>query len=123
GIGGLDTWDGYTEERDEIHNFLYKNNISGVTVLSADRHRSDVRRIPREKGYPFYEFMSSMLTNYHTHPVVETPELIFGYNEDNTFGLLHFNTMTDDPTITFEIVTIDNKSVWSMDIELSQLKD
>lgn len=123
GKGSLDTWDGYKEERNHIHNFLHENNITGVTVLSADRHRSDVRLIPREKGYDLYEFMSSVLTNYHTHPVVETPELIFGYNEDNTFGLVHFDTTADNPKLTFEIVTIDNESIWSMDLKLSQLKD
>jgi alkaline phosphatase D len=122
GPGGLDTWDGYTEERDEIHQFLHDNHISGVTVISADRHRSDVRRIPRGEGYMLYEFMSSVLTNYHTHPVVETPELIFGYNEDNSFGLVHFDTKANDPKMTFEIVTIDNETIWSMDIKLSQLK-
>ena len=122
GVGGLDTWDGYTEERDQIHDFLYENNISGVIVLSADRHRSDVRLVPRENGYDLYEFMSSVLTNYHTHPVVETPELIFGYNKKNTFGLVHFNTEIKDPKLTFEIVTIDDESIWSMDLKLSQLK-
>jgi len=122
GKGSLDTWDGYLEERNHIHNFLHENNISGVAILSADRHRSDVRMVPRKNGYDLYEFMSSVLTNYHTHPVVKTPALIFGYNEDNTFGLVHFNTKADDPKMTFEIVTIDNESIWSMDIKLSQLK-
>jgi len=101
---------------------LHENNITGVTVLSADRHRSDVRYIPRENGYDLYEFMSSVLTNYHTHPLVETPELIFGYNEDNSFGLVHFDTTADDPKMTFEIVTINNESIWSMDLKLSKLK-
>ena len=91
-------------------------------MLSADRHRSDVRYIPRENGYDLYEFMSSVLTNYHTHPLVETPELIFGYNEDNSFGLVHFDTTADDPKMTFEIVTINNESIWSMDLKLSKLK-
>ena len=120
---GLDTWDGYKEERAEILQFLHKNNITGVTVISADRHRSDVRTITREKGYDMYEFMSSILTNYHTHTVRETPELIFGHNEDNSFGLVHFDTTVDEPKLTFEIVTINNESIWSMDLKLSDLKN
>jgi hypothetical protein len=100
-----------------------KKAIHMVIMLSADRHRSDVRRITREKGYDLYDFMSSVLTNYHTHKIIETPELIFGYNEDNSFGMIHFDTRTDDPKMTFEIVTIDDKSVWSMDLKLSQLKN
>ncbi len=121
--GGLDTWDGFDEERNLIYDFLYDNKISGVVLLSADRHRTDARRISRKKGYDLYDFMSSVLTNYHTHPLVETPELIFGYNEKNAFGLLHFDTTLDDPKMIFEIVNIDNESIWSTDINLSRLKD
>jgi alkaline phosphatase D len=121
--GGLDTWDGFDEERNLIYDYLYDNNISGVVLLSADRHRTDARRISRNRGYDLYDFMSSVLTNYHTHPLVETPELIFGYNENNAFGLLHFDTKLEDPKMTFEIVNIDNESIWSTDLNLSQLKD
>ena len=123
GSGSLDTWDGFDEERSLIYDFIHDNNISGAVMLSADRHRTDARRINRERGYDLYDFMSSVLTNYHTHPVVETPGLLFGYNEKNSFGLLHFDTKLDDPKLTFEIVNIDNESIWSMDLRLSQLKD
>ncbi len=121
--GGLDTWDGFDEERNLIFDYLYDNEISGVVLLSADRHRTDARRLKRNQGYDLYDFMSSVLTNYHTHPVVDTPEHIFGYNENNAFGLLHFDTGLDDPKLTFEIINIDNESIWSMDLNLSQLKD
>lgn len=121
--GGLDTWDGFSEERDHIYNYLYDNDIEGVVLLSADRHRSDARRITRNNGYDLYDFMSSVLTNYHTHPVVETPGLLFGYNEKNAFGLLHFDTSLDDPKMTFEIVNIDDESIWKMDLNLSQLRN
>ena len=103
--------------------YLYGKEISGVVLLSAYRHRTDARRLKRNKGYDLYDFMSSVLTNYHTHPIEETPEHIFGYNEKNAFGLLHFDTRLDDPKLTFEIVNIDNESIWSMDLHLNQLKD
>jgi alkaline phosphatase D len=90
--GGLDTWDGFDEERDLIFDYLNENDISGVVLLSADRHRTDARRIKRGNGYDLYDFMSSVLTNYHTHPVVETPELIFGYNEK-----MHSDCSTSTP--------------------------
>lgn len=123
GTAGLDTWDGYAQERSSIFKYLHDNTITGVVLLSADRHRIDARRIEREKGYDLHDFMCSILTNYHTHPVVQTPGLIFGYNEDNSFGLLHFDTGLDDPKLTFEMVNINNESIWSMDLFLSQLKD
>ncbi len=121
--GGLDTWDGFSGERAAIYDFLDEQGVSGVVLLSADRHRTDARRITREKGYDLYDFMSSILTNYHTHPVVSTPGLLFGYNDKNSFGLLHFDTLASDPKLTFEIVNIDNESIWSHELTLSQLSD
>jgi alkaline phosphatase D len=94
-----------------------------VILLSGDRHRSDVRFIRRSGGYDLYDFLSAGLTNYHTHPIVPTPGLLFGYNEKNSFALLRFDTAAADPVVTFEIVSIDNESVWSMDLRLSDLKD
>jgi alkaline phosphatase D len=82
--GSPDTWDGYTEEREEIFSFIDNNNINGVLLMAADRHRSDLRKTPRPKGYDFYEVMSSRLTNVHTHSLVKDAEgsqFIMGYNE------------------------------------------
>ena len=121
--GGLDTWDGFVAERDAIYAFLHEHRISGVALLSGDRHRSDARRIPRARGYDLFDFLSAGLTNHHTHPVVSTAGLLFGYNEKNSFALLHFDTVAEDPKLTYEIRNIDNQSIWSFDITLSQLSD
>ena len=56
-----DTWNGYQEERNEIFDFLADNKINGVVLMSADRHRSDLWKIERDKGYPLYEFNCSRL--------------------------------------------------------------
>ena len=68
-----------------------RERIDGVVLLSADRHRSDARLIPRPGGYALYDFMSSRLTNFHTHELV--PGAIFDYNEKCSFGLLTFDTV------------------------------
>ena len=120
--GGLDTWDGYDEEREAIFDFLYEHDVSGVVLISADRHRSDARRVSRENGYDLYDFMSSVFTNYHTHPLVQdAPGWIFGYNEKNSFALLDFDTTAEDPVLTFAIVSIDDETIWNMELTLSEL--
>ena len=119
--GGYDTWDGFDRERTKIFDLINEHEIDGVVLISADRHRTDARRISRDQGYDLYDFMSSILTNYHTHPVLETDELLFGYNENNSFGLLHFDTAQDDPMLMFEIVNIDNESIWTRELRLSEL--
>ncbi|MHC4621653.1 MAG: alkaline phosphatase D family protein, partial [Planctomycetota bacterium] len=114
-----DTWNGFRDEREEIFNFLEENRIDGIVLISADRHRSDARRIDRPNGYPFYEFESSRLTNQHKHSL--TPGAIFGYNEKQSFGLLSFDTTKTDPTVTFQIVSIDSETINTITVPLSEI--
>jgi alkaline phosphatase D len=115
----LDTWNGYREERTEIFDFLAENKIDGVILLSADRHRSDVWCIERPNGYALYEFESSRLTNEHVHKVM--PESLFGYNEKQSFGLLTFDTTLEDPTITYQIYSIDDELIHTFEVKKSKL--
>ena len=80
--GSKDTWDGFPAEREEIFTFIESNQIDGVFLIAADRHRTDLRTTERPGGYDLYEFESSRLTNRHTHRVVETPGLILGIQRD-----------------------------------------
>jgi alkaline phosphatase D len=115
----LDTWNGFRDERNEIFDLLEENRIDGVILISADRHRSDARRIDREKGYPLYEFESSRLTNQHVHRLV--PGAIFAYNKKQSFGLLSFDTTKPDPIVTYQIVSIDNEVVHSLTLKRSEI--
>ncbi len=114
-----DTWNGFKAERKEIFDFLAENKINGVILLSADRHRSDAWKIERKNGYPLYEFESSRLTNQHVHELM--PDALFGYNEKQSFGLLTFDTTQPDPTVTYQIVSIDNEIIHSLAIKRSEI--
>jgi alkaline phosphatase D len=123
--GSKDTWDGFAEEREEIFSLIAKQRINGVILTAADRHRSDLRRIPRTEGYDLYEVMSSRLTNFHTHGLVEKAkgsEFILGYNKKCSFGLLEFDTEAADPTATYRIITIDGEEVHTHELKLSRLR-
>lgn len=120
--GRFDTWRGYQKERKEIFDFLAENKIEGVVLLSADRHRSDLWKIERENGYPLYELESSKLVNTHTHVCMDDPERILCYNEKCSFGKMIFNTKLPDPTLHYEIWSIDNEKVEEYTIKLSELK-
>jgi alkaline phosphatase D len=120
--GSKDPWDGYPQERDEIFSFLEENNIDGVFLVAADRHRTDLRRTGKSAGYDLLEFESSKLTNRHTHGVVKTDGLIWGYNKTCSFGLMRFDTAADTPKVTFECVTIDGKVLYRHELKASELK-
>jgi alkaline phosphatase D len=120
--GSRDPWDGFPEEREEIFSYLEEKKIDGVILMAADRHRSDLRITARGAGYDLYEAESSRLTNRHTHGVVKTPGLVWGYNKTCSAGLVRFNTKADDPTVTFQVMTIDGERILEHTLPLSKLK-
>ncbi|MCH7226498.1 alkaline phosphatase D family protein [Haloferula sp. A504] len=120
--GSRDPWDGYPEERAEIFSWIPEHDLDGVFLIAADRHRTDLRTIDNPGSYPLYEFQSSKLTNKHTHPVVQTEGLLWGYNKTCSFGLMHFDTTLDDPQVRFELVDIDGKVHEDHTLRLSELK-
>lgn len=115
----LDTWRGYQKEREELFEFLADEQIDGVILISADRHRSDVWRIDRENNYPLWEFESSKLTNEHTHG--KQPGALFSYNEKCSFGQLSFDTTRPDPTVSYQIFNIDDQLIHTVTLRRSEL--
>ena len=120
--GSKDPWDGYPEEREEIFNFIEKENIEGVLLIAADRHRIDLRKISRPNGYDFLEFVSGRLTNKHVHSVVKTDGLIWGYNKTCGYCLLRFNTKLKNPEISLEAYNNMGVLIYSHIIRASELK-
>ncbi|VGO19665.1 alkaline phosphatase D family protein [Pontiella sulfatireligans] len=119
-----DTWDGFADEREEIFSFIEEQKVAGVVLMSADRHRTDMRKIPRSSGCDLYEVMSSRLTNVHTHSLMEKAqgsEFIMGYNEKCSFGLMEFDTKAADPQVKFSMVSIDDEVIDSRTLKLSEL--
>ncbi|MDF1811036.1 MAG: alkaline phosphatase D family protein [Verrucomicrobiales bacterium] len=120
--GSRDPWDGYPDEREEIFSHISDNKIEGVFLVAADRHRTDLRKIERPDSYTLYEFESSRLTNHHTHKVIKTPGLIWGYSDTCSFGLMEFDTTAADPQVTMTCQTIDGEEVHRFVLKRSLLK-
>jgi len=120
--GSKDTWDGFDGERQRIFQFLAKEKIPGVIILSADRHRSDAYKINTgiEGMYPLYEWQSSRLTNQHVHGLIK--HSLFGYNAKQSFGRVDFNLRGDDPTVKYTVINIDGKAIHSMTVKRSELQ-
>lgn len=120
--GSRDPWDGFPEEREEIFQHIETHRIEGVFLVAADRHRTDLRITKRANGYDLYEFESSRLTNHHTHPVVKTDGLVWGYNKTCSFALMNFDTTLDDPQVEFRCIGIDGEAKESFTLKRSQLR-
>ena len=117
--GSRDTWSGFPEEREEIFRFIESNGVTGVVLLSSDRHRSEAWAIERESGYAFHDLLSGQLTNIHTHPI--EPGALFSYNLKDSFGLLTFETAREDPRVTYRIYSIDGELIETLVIPHADL--
>ena len=106
--GGRDSWWGYQKDRDEIFSMIRDQKISGVFLLSGDRHRHEMFRLGFDVGYPLYEFETAKVTNIHTHPA--NPHALFSYNKGNFFGMLDFDFSINDPTVRYRCITESGKS-------------
>ena len=120
--GSKDTWDGYSDERSAIYQFIADQKLPGVVILSADRHRSDAYKVDTkiEGMYPLFEFSSSRLTNQHVHKLID--HSLFGYNEKQSFGRVDFDLTVEDPTVKYTIINIDGKAIHDLTVKLSQLQ-
>jgi alkaline phosphatase D len=123
-VGGIeDKWNGFHAEREQIFSEIETQRISGVVLLSADRHRSDLLITHRPNGYDLYEFMSSRLTNHHRHAEIDQRDgALFSYNKKCSFGLVTIDTRPDDPCILYRIITIDGETVLDFRLDASRLE-
>lgn len=81
---GVDSWEGYTTERDEILEFITRNGIPGVVMLSGDVHYAAVLR--HREG--FVEAIAGPLAQLinRRRPAAGEPEAEFTFNTSFTFG-------------------------------------
>jgi alkaline phosphatase D len=122
--GGKDSWAGpksvFQKERDEIFDFINKHKINGIILISGDRHRTDIWKTDREKGYPLYEFLSAKMTNVHGHR--KRKEAVWSYaSKERFWGQLDFDNQAKDPTVTFKAITHAGNVLKSFPLRLSQL--
>lgn len=115
------TWD--TEGRDEVFDFIEKENIAGVLLISGDRHGARAFKIPRASSYDLLEFEPATLGGVTGPPalVKNCPEQLFGHTNLIAFGEFTFDTKADTPTVTFRLIRETGEVMEEHAFGLSQL--
>lgn len=121
-----DTWGSWDiEAREELFSLIEDEAISGVLLISGDRHGARGFRIPRESGFELFEFEVGTLGGVPGPPamVKDCPEQIFGYEGNGTiaFGEFIIDTSLDDPTVTFRLIHESGKVLEKHVLTHSQL--
>jgi alkaline phosphatase D len=100
------TWD--TEGREELFQFIEAENISGVLLVSGDRHGARGFTIPRPSGFKLYEFQVASLGGVPGPAAMaeDSSGQLFGYHGTDAiaFGEFTFDTGGDHPSVTFRLI-------------------
>ncbi len=97
-FGSGDSWAAYLSERDEIFTAIGDANIGGVVLMSGDIHRSVIRWIDSDAGYPLLELTSSPLAIASPGNCANSPQAQTCY-PGNSYIRVDVDTTVDDPTL------------------------
>ena len=106
---GKDSWGLWdVEAREELFNFIETENISGVLLISGDRHGARGFTIPRPSGFALHEFEAGSLGGVSGPEALakNATNQIFGYFGTDIigFGEFTFDTKGDQPSVTFRLI-------------------
>ena len=123
--GGKDSW-GTTdpEARGKVFSLIEKNNISGVLLISGDRHGARGFRIPRPTGYTFYEFEVASLGGLSGPPAKRDEwkdNQLYGISGGYAFGEFTFEAQSADPKVTFRLIDEHGKFLYEKTLTRSEL--
>lgn len=113
----------YDTTRQEFYNFLEAENISGVIIISGDRHYGELMKLERPDSYPIYELTTSPLTSF-VNPAfakVSATRQERVIVEPN-FGKVHLFGSGANRKCRLELYDALGKKLWVRDILLSDLK-
>jgi alkaline phosphatase D len=119
-IYAKDIWSGFREERTEIYDFLAENNITGVILISSDRHRHDVRINERPRGYPLLEVETGWLTN--EFGTGGSGEPIWQYLDGPGFGTISVETRDGGPVALLEVISADGEPLFRREVKADELR-
>jgi alkaline phosphatase D len=104
---GKDSWGAWDPDgREAVFKFIEDNNISGVLLISGDRHGARGFTIPRESGFTFYEFEAASLggRSAENQSIGKWNTELYGTVGVFAFGEFTFNTSTSVPKATFRLI-------------------
>lgn len=121
---GKDSWGRFDPEgREELFQFIEKNRISGVLLLSGDRHGACGFKIPRPSGHIFYEFEAATLggrsgpaANAKSHP-----DALYSFSKTYAFGEFDFDATLEDPEVHFKLIHETGKTLYQLVLRRSEL--
>ena len=121
---GKDSWGKFDPEgREELFQFIEKNRIPGVLLLSGDRHGACGFRIPRPSGHTFYEFEAATLGGRSgpASGAMKHPDALYAFGSTYAFGEPNVDASLPDPEVNYRLIHESGKVLYELSLKRSEL--
>jgi alkaline phosphatase D len=119
---GKDSWGKKDPKgREEIFKLIEDNNISGVLLISGDRHGANGFYLQQPSGFKFYEFEAASLGARVEKAAKDKSTELFHIIGQFAFGEFTFNTSIEDPEVTFRLIGDDGEKIYEIKLKKSEL--
>ncbi|MCB9234867.1 MAG: alkaline phosphatase family protein [Bacteroidia bacterium] len=115
---------GYPTEQAQMLDFLKKENITGIILLTGDKHFTELIKTERAGTYPIYELTCSPITSpttpwgYKNNPDRVDGTFLAKYN----WGRISIRGSEEERHCLIEIIDKDGNVVWDYTIKASELR-
>lgn len=96
--GHVDSWTSYPRERDAFFDFLREKEITGIFLISGDRHFTGGYQI----GGEFIEVTAGPL-GAKNFPTENLPDMFFNHGEGKLYAVLDIDTTNETPKVIVEV--------------------
>jgi alkaline phosphatase D len=116
----------FPEEKKVIYEFLEKNKITGIIIISGDSHYADLQKETRINSYPIYDFTCSPLTSFLDKLLPEeeanTARVSGTLTRHRNFGKVSVTGVVGKRVCTIELYDDDAKLLWKHAIPEEELR-
>lgn len=117
---GWESWANFPADRERLLNFIKKNKINGVIIISGDTHWGEISKVTEGLDYPLWEVTSSGLTE-EWKDVSPNIHRVEGYTHAVNYGHVTIDWQQKDPLITFGLKNVEGNVVMQRKFALSSI--
>jgi alkaline phosphatase D len=117
---GWEAWVNYPHDRQRLFDFIRRQRINGVMIISGDTHWGELSRYNEGMDYPLWEVTSSGLSEEWKH-ISPNKHRIGAATSDINFGELTIDWQQKDPLIRFGLRDVNGDVINQMQLRLSTI--
>lgn len=118
---GYEAWANFPHEQRRMLDLIRSTQANGVMFLTGDVHYAEISKLESNGNYPIYDVTASGLSSTW-HFATPNKNRVEGPVMENHFGMLTIDWSAQDPTVTMNIIDINDSLRISRTVAFSELK-